>query len=72
MTSETLIEQRLAAVEAAIAEIQHRLDRDEPVQPENWVERFRGSFKDDPFFAEIVAYGQAIRAADRPCVGDSF
>ncbi len=29
MTSETPIEQRLAAAEAAIAEIQHRLDRDE-------------------------------------------
>jgi hypothetical protein len=69
MPLDTLIEQRLSAVEKAVAEIQRRLG-DEAAAP-NWVERFTGSFKDEPAFAEVVAYGRAFRSADRPPEGDA-
>ena len=65
MPVDEIIEQRLAAVETAIAEIQRRLEGD-PKPKRNWVEVFTGSFKDEPDFAEVVEYGRAIRAADRP------
>jgi hypothetical protein len=58
------IEQRLAAVERAIAEIQQQLKSG--AQTVNWIERFTGSFKDEPAFAEVVEFGRAMRAADRP------
>ena len=64
MASDVLIEQRLAAV----AEIQRQLANETPAQ--NWVERFTGTFKDEPAFAEVVAYGRALRLADRPQEGD--
>lgn len=65
MPVDEIIEQRLAAVETAIAEIQRRLEGDRKPK-RNWVEVFTGSFKDEPDFAEVVEYGRAIRAADRP------
>jgi hypothetical protein len=68
MASDVSIEQRLAAVETAVAEIQRRLEDEPPVS--NWVERFTGAFKDEPAFAEVVAYGRALRMADRPQEGD--
>jgi hypothetical protein len=64
MPTDTSIEQRLAAVERAVAELQQRLGN--AAAPANWLERFTGSFKDEPAFAEVVAYGRAIRMADRP------
>ena len=64
MPAETAVEQRLAAVESAVAELQRQLRRQMPST--NWLERFTGSFKDEPAFAEVVAYGRAIRTADRP------
>jgi hypothetical protein len=64
MPAEQTLEQRLTAVEAAIAEIQDRLASGPPAP--DWVDRFTGAFKDEPAFAEVVAYGRAIREADRP------
>jgi hypothetical protein len=64
MASEESIEQRLAAVERAVADLQRRI-ASRPAVP-NWLERFTGAFKDESAFAEVVAYGRAIRAADRP------
>jgi hypothetical protein len=64
MSKEGIIEQRLAAVERAVGELQQRLANGRPVS--NWVERFDGAFKDEPAFAEVVEYGRASRAADRP------
>jgi hypothetical protein len=64
MPTETLLEQRLSAVEAAVAELQRRLP---PVQAApNWLEHVIGSFKDEPAFEEVLAYGRAFREADRP------
>ena len=59
----TSLEQRLEAVEAAIAELKQQ----QKSQPEpNWIEQITGSFKDDPIFEEVLAYGREFRYADRP------
>jgi len=64
MPTETSIEQRLTAVEQAVSELQQRLAH-LPVAT-NWVTRIAGSFKDELAFEEVLAWGRAIRAADRP------
>jgi hypothetical protein len=64
MAADELIEQRLAAVEIAVAELKRRLAAGSPGT--NWLDRFTGSFKDEPAFDEVIEYGRAIRAADRP------
>lgn len=68
MSPDTLIEQRLSAVESAVAELQLKMAASAPAS--NWLERFTGSFKNEPAFAEVVKYGRAIRDADRPA-GDA-
>jgi hypothetical protein len=68
MPTDVIIEQRLAAVEAAIADIQHQLELIPPAP--DWVERFSGSFRDEPAFGEVIAYGREIREADRPGQGE--
>jgi hypothetical protein len=64
MPTDTSIEQRLAEVERAVSELQRRLIHGTP--PANWLDRFEGAFKDEPAFAEVIEYGRALRAADRP------
>ena len=64
MAAEASIEQRLAALEKAVADIQLRL-AGLPAGA-NWLEQFIGSFKDEPAFDEVIEYGRAFRAADRP------
>jgi hypothetical protein len=64
MSTETLIEQRLAAIEAAVAELQQRLPPPQPAS--NWLEQVIGSFKDEPAYEEVLAYGRRFREADRP------
>jgi hypothetical protein len=64
MQPEEAIEQRLAAVERAVADLQRQIASLMPGP--NWLERFTGAFKDQPAFAEVLEYGRAIRAADRP------
>jgi len=64
MPTDVSIEERLAAVEAAVAELQRQLAAARPTP--NWLEQVTGSFKDEPAFDEVLEYGRAIRAADRP------
>lgn len=52
------LEERLAAVEVAIAELQQQVTLP---QPTNWLQQITGSFKDEPAFEDVLAYGQAIR-----------
>jgi hypothetical protein len=61
--SEASIEQRLAAVESAVHDLQRRL-AGKPVAP-SWLEQVIGSLKDEPAFDEVIAYGKAMREADR-------
>ncbi|NJL40797.1 MAG: hypothetical protein HC899_31715 [Leptolyngbyaceae cyanobacterium SM1_4_3] len=55
------LEERLATIEAAIAELQEKVA--DP-QPTNWLQQIAGSFKDEPAFEEVLAYGRAIRKGD--------
>lgn len=64
MHADISIEQRLAVIESAVAELQHRLDY--ASSPANWLDRFNGAFKDEPAFAEVVEDGRAFHTADRP------
>jgi hypothetical protein len=68
MASNTSLEERLAAVEAAIAELQKQVVAS---QPTNWLQQITGSFKDEPAFEEVLAYGRAIRQGDESILVDS-
>ncbi|MEI2578301.1 hypothetical protein V5G28_005785 [Scytonema sp. PRP1] len=61
MASNTSLEERLAAVEAAIAQLQKQVA---PSQPANWLQQITRSFRDEPAFEEVLAYGRAIRQGD--------
>lgn len=61
MASNTSLEERMAAVETAIAELQKQVANP---QPTNWLQQITGSFKDEPAFEEVLAYGRAIRKGD--------
>ena len=63
-TSSDTIERRLAALEAAVAEIQQKLATGPP-NPDG-LTQIIGSFKDEPAFEQLLAYGRAFRYADRP------
>ena len=58
MTTSASLEERLAAVEAAIAEMQKQITAS---QQTNWLQQITGSFKDVPAFEEVLTYGRAIR-----------
>ncbi len=61
MATNASLEERLAAVESVIAELQKQVVTPQPM---NWLQQITGSFKDEPAFEEILAYGQAIRQGD--------
>jgi hypothetical protein len=61
MANNTSLEKRMVAVEAAIAELQKQLANP---QPTNWLQQITGSFKDEPAFEEVLAYGRTIRQGD--------
>jgi len=61
MSTHTSLEERLAAVEAAIAQLQQRVATP---QQANWLQHITGSFKDEPAFEDVLAYGRAIRQGD--------
>ena len=64
MPTQTLIERRLSAIQAAVAELQSRLPTSPQAAP-NWLEQVIGSFKDEPAFEEVLAHGRAFRESDR-------
>jgi hypothetical protein len=61
MSSNPSLEKRLEVVEKAIANLQEQMVT---TQPTNWLEQITGSFKDEPAFDEVLAYGKAIRQED--------
>jgi hypothetical protein len=62
MSVNATIEDRLAAVEAAVTELQkHRLIQ---TPAPDWLEQVIGSFQDEPAFEEVLAYGRAIRKGE--------
>jgi hypothetical protein len=58
MATDTLLEERLAAIEAAIAQLQKQVLTPHST---NWLQQITGSFKNEPAFEEALAYGKAIR-----------
>jgi hypothetical protein len=64
MLDEAVLEQRLAALERAVAELQQRL----PVAPAagNWLEKIGGRIPDEAAFLEAMEFGRAFRQSDRP------
>ena len=65
MSAEPTIEQRLAALEAAVKELQSRLPPP-PVAAPNWLDKVIGSVSDSEAFEQALEYGRAYRYADRP------
>lgn len=63
MSTEPTIEQRLAALEAAVKEIQERLGS--PPSAQRWWEKIP-PVEDIEAFEEAMEYGRAYRYADRP------
>ncbi|BAZ42699.1 hypothetical protein NIES4101_86690 [Calothrix sp. NIES-4101] len=61
MATNISLEERLAAVESAIAQLQKQISIP---QTTNWLQQITGSFKDEPAFEEVLAYGKAIRQGD--------
>ena len=59
MMTQTELEERLLAVETALQEMQRRLATLQP--PPNWLDEIIGSFKDEPAFEEVIAWGRAFR-----------
>lgn len=67
MTSQAVnpsVEERLAALEAAVNELREEAGKNQPKG--NWLEQITGSFKDDPVFDEILRYGREFRQSDSP------
>jgi hypothetical protein len=62
MPADATIEERLAALEAAVAELRNHLLIQPPTP--DWLEQVIGSFKDEPAFDEVIAYGRAIRKGE--------
>lgn len=60
-TTHAQLEARLTAVETALRAIQRRLATLRPAPP--WLDAMSGSCKDDPAFAEVMAFGRAFREA---------
>lgn len=52
------LEERIKAMEVAIADLQQQVAAAQPV---SWLHQITGSFKDEPAFDEVLAYGRAIR-----------
>ena len=61
MMTQTELEERLLAVEAALQEMQRRLATLRPAP--HWLDAMIGSCKDDPAFEEVMALGRAFREA---------
>lgn len=64
MLDEALLEQRLAALERAVADLQRRLTG--VPAPGNWLDKVTGSISDEEAFLEALEFGRAFRQADRP------
>jgi hypothetical protein len=61
MSEAATVEQRLDALERAVADLQRQAPVGQP-----WWERVAGSMKDLPEFDEVLRLGREARDADRP------
>jgi septal ring factor EnvC (AmiA/AmiB activator) len=63
MLNETTFEQRLVTLEAAVSDLQQKLE--EKPTSKNWLENLIGSISDEAAFREALEYGRAFRQADK-------
>ena len=61
---EATLDQRMTAMEEAVRELQALVKARKPAP--DWLDRVIGSMKDEPAFDDVLAYGRAIRQADKP------
>ena len=64
MPDSATLEQRLAALERTVADLQRQLGNGSA--PPNWIEKVSGVVRDDEEFLEMLKLGRAFRDADRP------
>lgn len=64
MIDEVILEQRLAVLERAIADLQLRV-AGAPASS-NWLDNVTGSISDEAAFLEALEYGRTLRMADQP------
>ena len=64
MANEAVLEERIAVLERAVADLQRQLAAALP--PSNWLERVTGSVADEEAFLKALEFGRALRQADRP------
>jgi hypothetical protein len=64
MTTDSTIEERLTAVEKAVADLQQRLAEGHPSA--NWLDHLVGSVRDEELFREAMRLGREYRESDRP------
>lgn len=55
----TRLEQRVAALEAAVAKLQRKIEEREPGKP--WWEQIVGTFENDPIYEHAMRLGQQYR-----------
>jgi hypothetical protein len=63
MANQPDLEQRIAAVERTLFDLQKQISAN---QSPNWIAAITGTFKDEPAFDEVLAYGREFRQADKP------
>jgi hypothetical protein len=63
MATQNDLEQRIAAVEITLSELQKQVAANQ--QP-NWIATITDTFKNEPAFNEVLAYGREFRQADKP------
>lgn len=64
MPEELTVEQRLASLEHAVADLQRRMNGSPA--PDNWIDQITGSISDEAAFLEALELGRQFRSADRP------
>ena len=64
MTTAATVDERLTALEQAVANIELQLAA--PAPSDHWLNKVIGSISDELAFREALEYGRAFRNADRP------